>query len=146
MGIDMFVDSRTEQGLMFYFGQTFGILIMLLFGSVSFFCLLLLVKSKKGLVFTAEGFKDFSCFGMGKIVLWNEVEDISRFDVYGYKYVKVHLKEPDVFISSCSGILKFAYMLNHKLYGTPLFISSIMLKSNFDDLLNKVQIQWSTSK
>ena len=146
MGVDMFIDSRTEQGFWFYFGQTFGIFSIIFFGPAFIVCLLLLVRSKKGLVFTDGGFKDYSCFGVGRFINWNEVENIERFELYGHLYIKVMIKEPQAFIASCSGITKLMYSLNYKLYGTPVFLSPFLLKSRFENLYSQVQIQWSTSK
>lgn len=146
MGVDMFIDSRTELGFWFYFGQTFGIFSIIFFGPAFIVCLLLLVRSKKGLVFTDGGFKDYSCFGVGRFINWNEVENIERFELYGHHYIKVMIKEPQAFIASCSGITKLMYSLNYKLYGTPVFLSPFLLKSRFENLYSQVQIQWSTSK
>ena len=146
MGVNMFIDSRTEQGFWFYFGQAFGIFSIVFFGIAFIVCLLLLVRSKKGLVFTDSGFKDYSCFGVGQFINWSEVENIERFEVYGHHYIKVLLKEPQAFIATCSGITKLMYNLNYKLYGTPVFLSPFLLKSRFENLYSQVQLQWSTSK
>lgn len=146
MGVDMFLDSRTEHGFWFYFGQTFGIFSIIFFGAAFIVCLLLLLGTKKGLVFTDGGFKDYSCFGIGRFINWGEVEDIERFEVYGHHYIKVLLKDPEVFIASFSGITKLIYSLNYKLYGTPVFLSPFLLKSRFENLYSQVQLQWSTSK
>lgn len=146
MGTDMFMDSRSSTGFMYYFGQTFGIFSILFFGSLFIICLLLLVGSKKGLVFTPEGFKDYACFGVGKFIHWSEVQDVERFEVYRHHYIKVLLKNPEAFLSSCTGLTKLMYSLNYKLYGTPVFLSPFLLKAGFENLYSQVQLQWSTSK
>ncbi len=146
LGIDMFVDSGAEQGGMHYFGKAFGLFNMFIFGPLLLVCLLLLVRRSKGLVFTDKGFQDDSFFGLGGHVHWSEVEDIERVVLHGYKFIKVRLKDPNEFIAGSSGVLKSLYRINYKYYGTPLFISSLLLSTSFDRLYEQVQIQWRAAK
>jgi hypothetical protein len=123
------------------------------YGAILLFGLTTIALSKKifdtspGLVIDNNGITDSAGALSGGLVLWSDIENISKFQVQGQDFLLIQVKNPDYYIDRQTSTLKRKAMsLNKKLYGTPIFISANTLNINFQELFQTVNYRFQQNK
>ena len=92
-----------------------------------------------GLVIDNNGITDNAGALAGGLVLWSDIENISKFQVKAQDFLLIQVKNPDYYIDRQASTLKRKAMsLNKRLYGTPIFISANTLNIDFQELFQLV--------
>lgn len=112
---------------------------ILLFGFANIALSKKLFDKTPGLVIDNNGITDNAGSLSGGLILWSDIENISKFQVQGQDFLLIQVKNPDYYIDRQTSTLKRKAMsLNKKVYGTPIFISANALYINFQELFQMV--------
>lgn len=121
LGIMMVIASLA----VFFAGLADKQYVMILIGGISFaffgFCEIAIVKQvikgKKVVVLTSEGFYDYSSAlsTKGRMISWSDVSRIEDTNMVGQEFVSVFLKEPEKFLEQLSSMQRTAVKANIKL-------------------------------
>lgn len=116
----------------------------------SAFCLILLIKSfltkKFNLIINEKGIIDNSSYLSVGMITWDDVTSIKTINVMSTKFLLIHVKNPNNYVNSQSGIKRSILKRNIKSYGTPISISSNTLNYNFQKLENTILQYYSKYK
>ena len=112
---------------------------ILLFGLANIALSKKLLNKTPGLVIDNNGITDNAGSLAGGLVLWSDIENISKFQVSGQDFLLIQVKNPDYYIDRQASTLKRKAMsLNNRMYGTPIFISANTLNIDFQELFQLV--------
>ena len=120
---------------------------ILFFGIGAIYLIFKLRDNKPGLVIDNAGITDNSGALSAGHIPWQDIENISVFEMSGQKLVMLHVVNPEDYIARhrVSFKRKLAAM-NHRMYGTPVSISASGLKISFDHLLSLLMRKWQEAK
>lgn len=136
--LNMFLNP--DEYVSFIFRSTLFIKIFGLIGSVFTFIGIVLIvikniKKNYGLLITEDGIIDNSSVGSIGLILWKDVKKISQRKFMSTQFLLIDVRNPNEYLDKAKN--KFILSLlksNLRIYGTPLAISSVALKCNFDEL------------
>ena len=104
-------------------------------GLIALFGIRKLFDSRTGLILNGQGIVDNSSAVAAGLIPW---PDISGFDVYTAKRQRllvIKLTDPEKYIARGNRLQQALNRINHKMRGSPIAITSIMLRVSFDDML-----------
>jgi hypothetical protein len=112
---------------------------VLFFGAIGIFLIIKLSDKRPGLVLDASGITDNSHGASAGFIPWSDITQITTKQVMATKFLLIHVKKPEAFISKAESKMKARLMqANLKTYGTPLSITSNSLTYNFKALEDEV--------
>lgn len=116
------------------------------YASIFFFGLTTIALAKKSfrsspaLLIDNVGITDHSSAVSAGFISWSDIENISRFEIRGQKFIMIQVKDPESFIQKQNSPLKRKAMsLNNRLYGTPITISANALEIGFEELYGMIR-------
>jgi hypothetical protein len=121
-----------------------GLLSLAFFGVAGIFMLLKLFDLKPGLILNEQGLIDNAGgLSSGQMLYWTEIEDIWVTQVSSQQFITLGLKEPLAYIEKEPNSWKRRLMkMNHRLYGSPVQISTSSLKIDFHRLYPLIVDTW----
>lgn len=121
--------------------------------SISFFGLCAPFIFKKlwdkspGLIITEQGIYDNSSGVSAGQILWTDIQNIAVLKIHRQRLIMLQVKNPQDYIDKQkSGFKRKMMTMNHKMYGTPLSITSNGLKISFDELFSTLTDKLETSR
>lgn len=109
--------------------------IVILFLALLIFLSYKIIKKTIGLIINDEGIKEqISAFGVG-VVRWDEMSGFGIKKQIGVPFIVIYLKDKNEFIDRFSGLKKATIKKNAESFGTPVAISTVMLKMNKTHLI-----------
>ncbi len=113
-----------------------GLASVLFFGLVVVILVSKLSDKKPGLIISKQGIMDNSTGLAAGLIAWTDIQEIKISQITSQqKFLMLFVTNPENYLDNVSNPLKrMAMKLNHKLYGTPISISSNFIQTNFDDL------------
>ena len=67
-------------------------------------------------------------------IKWSDITEIKTRGILLSRFISIYVTKPDDYINRARGFEKMFMKLNHKMYGTPIFIVSATLKCDFTEL------------
>ena len=119
-----------------------GVLIVLLSGLSVFVSVRLLLQKKGGLTIDDTGM--ICDFGKNPIgfIPWEDIIDIEDFYVSGQGIIKIIVSNPQKYIDRHkSDFSRRMAAMNHNMYGSPIQISTNILKYDFAELYNLLKVE-----
>jgi hypothetical protein len=117
-----------------------GILSILLFGALSLTIPKELFLRKNGFVIDKYGIIDYSTYSSAGEIKWDDIISIKTIKIVSEKFILVYVKNPNAYLHLSDGIIKNKLReLDLRFYGTPIYISSVSLKCNFNQLENDLR-------
>ena len=124
-----------------------GVASILFFGLCFVFLVKKLADNSPGLIISKEGILDNSSGVSAGQILWTDIENISVTEIHRQKLILLQIKNPQAFIDKQKSWFKRKLMvMNFKMYGTPVSITSNGLKISSDELLSKLTSKFSASQ
>lgn len=115
---------------MFAFSTT----IVIIFIALLIFLIYKIVKKTIGLIINDEGIHEqISALNVG-LVRWEEISGFGIKKQIGIPFIVIYLKDREGFIDRFSGLKKATIKKNAESFGTPVAVSTVMLKMKLDDL------------
>uniref|UniRef100_UPI004049945C STM3941 family protein n=1 Tax=Flavobacterium sp. TaxID=239 RepID=UPI004049945C len=115
------------------FNIILGILSVTLFGIGGIFIFKKLFDKKAGIIISKSGITDNSSSITVGLVKWNDIIEIEKNQSANIIVIKV--SNPEYYIAvKKSRIGKMAMKKNYKRYGSPIYITPVTLKINFEEL------------
>ncbi|MGJ8683916.1 MAG: STM3941 family protein [Nonlabens sp.] len=115
--------------------NVFGILSIIFFGASGIFGLIKLFDSKPGLVISSEGIIDNTSLMSAGLIKWKDIKHIRSQNIGSQRFFMIELFEPLKYVEQAGNGFKSLLMkISMKMYGTPVAISTIILKYNFYSL------------
>lgn len=112
-----------------------GIAAILFFGLCAVFIAKKVFSKKFGLVINDSGIIDNSGATSVGLIEWSDVTGMSKLEIASSKILMIHTSDAEKYISRARNIIaKKAMTANHKMYGSPLSITSNPLKIKFSEL------------
>lgn len=100
-----------------------------------------------GLIVDETGITDHSTGIAVGLIPWSDITDISEQNVFGQKFINIHVKNPDDYLARIkSPWKKKLIQINWKSFGMLLSISSNSLKVSFDGLQILLRERWNLYK
>ena len=119
--------------------QIAGYGAILLFGLATIFFSKRFFNNNPALVIDNNGITDYVGGLSNGMIVWSDIENISKFEMQGQNFLLIQVKNPDSYIERQTSFLKRkAMVLNKRMYGTPILISVNTLKINFHELFQIV--------
>lgn len=120
-----------------------GMIAILFFGWIMIVCIAKFRDKTPGLVITKDGFTDNSSGVSAGDVLWTDVMEIKEINESNQKFLMFVVKNPEMYIDRQQSLFnKKAMQANHKIFGSPVFISSNALACDFNKLKNLMENQF----
>ncbi len=104
-------------------------------GVVAVIALRQMFDASPGLVVDAEGIIDDSSGVPAGRVFWSEMTGLRVVRIRRTRLLAIDVIDPQRFIAGASGMRRWAMAANARLYGTPVFISTVALRIRFDELV-----------
>lgn len=124
-----------------------GYASILFFGLCSFLLIRKLPDNRPGLILDNSGLTDNSSGISAGQIAWTDVANISVIEIHKQKLIKIHVKNPQEYISKQTNAFKRKLMeMNNNMYGTPFSISANGLKISFDELLKVLTDKFNASR
>ena len=115
--------------------------IVLIFIAVLIFLTYKVIKKTVGLIINEEGITEqISAFGVG-IVRWEEISGFGIKKQIGIPFIVIYLKDREGFLERFSGLKKTTLTKNAETFGTPVAVSTVMLKMKLSDLKSLFTIE-----
>jgi hypothetical protein len=112
-----------------------GIVAVIFFGLGLILIVRKLFDNSVGLTIDQNGITDNSSGIHIGLIEWNDILEIATIQIAATKMLKLKTDKPEKYINRAKNtFIKRAMATNHKLYGSPLTISSVSLKIKFDAL------------
>jgi len=120
-----------------------GMVALVFFGVCSVFIFKKLFDKKYGLIIDKNGITDNSNGTSVGLIKWTDIVGIRIEQVYSQKFIIVDVSNPEYYIELKKGrIGKMAMKANFNRYGSPISITANSLKTNFEDLKEKIYKQY----
>lgn len=112
-----------------------GITGVVFFGLCLVFIARKLIDNKPGLIIDLNGITDNSnAIGIG-LIEWKDITAIKTTQVVSTQFLILHTNNPKKYIERAKSLLlKKAMLANHKMYGSPISITSNSLEITFSEL------------
>jgi hypothetical protein len=110
------------------------------------YALVKLFDNKLGLIIDANGITDNSSGISVGLIFWEDIVSISTTNVKSTQFLLLNVKNPESYVPKVSNIKRFLIRANLKMYGTPICISSVSLKINFEELKNIIESEFQKNK
>lgn len=119
-----------------------GIGAILFFGSCFIFIIRKLFDKNFGLRIDENGITDNSSATSVGLIEWDDIQEIRKMKIASTKMLLLMTDKPEKYIERAKNyISKKGLKANQKMYGSPLIIASVSLKTNFDDLENIITME-----
>lgn len=117
-----------------------GGIVVTLFGIVFLYGVKKLFDKTTGLKIGAKGLVDSSSgpISAGEIP-WSQITKIQISTMQFQKFLTIHVRDPESYIARGNLLRQIVSKSNLKSTGSPINISAISLKMNFDDLIKLIQ-------
>lgn len=109
------------------------------FGLCGLYGLLKLFDNKPGLILNQEGLLDNSSAVGGHLIKWDDITGLEVEQVKSTKFLLIYVKNPKDYYTGASRFKKFWMIMNERIYGTPLSLSSASLQCDFDELITAIE-------
>lgn len=127
--------------------RTVGTVAVLFFGLCAWLIVRKLPVTRPGLVLDATGIRDFNSGPEPLQIPWQDMEDLWVLRIQNRKLIMIQVINPDHYIAQQQNVFKRKMMqLNHRMYGTPLSITSNALKISFDKLWQELAERFKAAK
>ena len=121
----------------------FGIASTILCGSACIYFSIKLFDKKPGLIINDIGINDNSSAVSVGLILWKDIVSIRTEKVQSTSLLFIDVYDPEKYIERSNKIQKLLLKQTMRIYGSPISISSIGLKSNFKDLEKLIITEFS---
>ena len=138
-GIWMFDVADTQRRYAPMYVRVMSVLAIGFFGLSGLYGLRKLFDGSPGLVLDREGIIVYASGIAAGRVAWREIRDIQVVSVSGQQFLAITVEDPEKFLMKGNVLGRWFARMNHKAYGTPIFISSHSLTMKFEDLEERIQ-------
>jgi hypothetical protein len=109
--------------------------IVIIFLALLIFLSYKIIKKTVGLIINDEGIHEqISALSVG-VVRWDEMSGFGVKKQIGVPFIVIYLKDKEEFMNRFSGLKKATIKKNAESFGTPVAISTVMLKMKKDELI-----------
>jgi len=129
--------------------HSIGIASIVFFGLCAIVAIPKLFDKKPGLVFANSGIIDNASSVSAGLIPWTEIIDAESFEVRRQRFLVIKVKDPQKYLDRGNRLKKLAITANYKMYGSPITISAIALKTSFPELVsifNQYQQKYGNAK
>lgn len=121
------------------FVKVISVVGLVFFGTCGIYGLTKIFDRKPGLIINQFGLNDNSSAISGHLIKWADIKEFSTIQVKSTRFLLIFVHYPQDYIENANSFKRFWMRLNYKFYGTPLCISSNMLKCDFDELVETIE-------
>ncbi|HET9839469.1 MAG TPA: STM3941 family protein [Candidatus Angelobacter sp.] len=125
-------ELRGEDPLVVHGG---GIAAVVFFGIIGILALRKLFNRKPGLVLNSSGIIDNSSGIAAGFIPWSDIRGAEIYQMARQKILVIKLNNPKEYIARGSALRRATNLINAKMTGSPVAITSTTLKVNFAELL-----------
>ena len=122
-----------------------GIISILFFGFSGIFILNRLINKQPALIISKEGITDHSSYTAGGYIAWEEVRDITLYDLFNQRMIGIKLHDTDKFMSQQTGVKKMLMNTNKNMVDAPVNIAEASLPIGIEQLYLIMMKKWKES-
>lgn len=119
-----------------------GVVGALCFGIGLIYFPVKMFDSKPGLIINNNGIIDNTNAGSMGMIPWEHIINIEVKKIHSTKLILIFVKNPNDYFQNVSLFKKLNLKRNINNYGTPITLTSVGLKCNFDELNELVNSHW----
>lgn len=124
-----------------------GIISVAFFGLCLFVIARKLFDSKPGLIIDQHGITNNTNAINRGLIEWEDITGIKVEQIRSTKFLILYTKFPEEYINKARNrFVREAMKMNHRLYGSPISITSNALKINFNDLEKLIRSEFEKRK
>jgi hypothetical protein len=138
-GLWLWIIADTQTRFNPFLVKGFSIAAVLFFGMCGLYGLTKLFDNKPGLIINNIGLLDNSSGVSGHLIKWTDITGLDVEQVQQTRFLLIFVNNPNDFLNKANRFKRFWMKMNHKMYGTPLSISSTSLQCNFDELVSLIK-------
>lgn len=133
--------KNTSSGFSFQLDKLYGFIGIFFFGLIALFTAINLLSSTPALIINVNGITNKLNFSGSYTVDWDNIKSFNIVTLQKQRMIAIYLKDDNAVSNQGNSINRFLMKLNQRYMGTPVLISSVMIDSKLDDLLNIIQEQ-----
>lgn len=126
-------DTQTRYPPMFL--KVVSLANLCFFGLVGVYAFVKLLDNRPGLIVDAEGIVDNSSAIAAGRVRWEEIAGLSVNSIAGQSFVTIEVTDPSKYLERAGTFSRMMNVGNMKLVGSPINISSLALRIEFEELV-----------
>ncbi len=128
----MYPDQNSRYDSVFI--QFISVSGLLFFGIGGIYLFSKIFDSKPGLILDERGILDNSSASGEVRILWEDIVKFRMQSVKKTEFLLVYVRNPEAYIDRANNFKRFWMKWNHRVYKTPLSISSTVLQCNMSEL------------
>ena len=116
-----------------------GVLGLLLFGGLAVFNIRKLVNRRPGVVLSEAGLLDQSTGVSVGFIPWSDITGVDTYKSFNQRTLVVRVSDPQKYLTGGNALARYLRRSTMKLCGSPVTITSAVLKIRYDDLMAEIQ-------
>lgn len=112
-----------------------GILAIIFFGLIALTVVIDFFKFRPALRINDKGIHNYSHVGRGYVVNWENIETLRIKKIEKQKVILINVFNPEEIYCQVDFFSKWWMKINHRIYGTPVSIPSVMIGKKIEDVL-----------
>src|SRR5690606_21020978 len=111
-----------------------GILSVLFFSTAGVYAMKKLFDKQIGLIIDEDGIVDNTNASSVGLIKWTDITDIKTGEIASTEFLLIYTSDPEFYLEKVKGFKRKILEGNNRMYGTPISITSTILKCKFSDL------------
>lgn len=109
------------------------------FGGGTLYIMTKLFSSRPGLIINDQGIVDNTSLNSAGLITWEQITNISASVLSGQKFMVIKVGNAEEFWLQKNIIKRSMMRLNQRIYKTPILISAVMLKCDFETMFEAIE-------
>lgn len=136
IGIWSIADTQARYNPLFM--KAIAVAGVLFSGGGAVYCCFKVFDTRPGLIIDSQGIVDNSSAVAAGRIFWHEIIGLKVSEIAGQRFISIEVVDPKRFIDGGSFFSRMVNAANTKMTGSPINISSISLRVEFDKLVHEL--------
>ncbi len=119
--------------------QGVAILGIVLFGALGVFNIRKILDQRPGVVLSPEGLEDNSTGVAVGFIPWSDITGVDTYRTFNQRTLVVKVADPQKYLGGGNALARYLRKSNLKLCGSPVTITTAVLKIGYDDLMALIE-------
>lgn len=137
-GLVMFNYALKQNHLHLGFLKALSLATIVFFTGSAIYTIKKFFDPKAAILFTEKGIEINTSAIAGQFITWEEITGFNIGRVQRSKFLLIHVKNPDRFLSKVNILNKLLIKMNISMYGTPISLAAASINSTLEELVEIV--------
>lgn len=116
-----------------------GIISIIFFGMIAILVITILINRKPAFIINSKGIIDHGSAIGGFLIRWEDIGRLQIKTIQKTKFIIVHVKNPQFYLTQAGIFKRFWMNLNYKIYGTPIAITTNTMNISTEELIKMIR-------